>query len=775
MIPILLTSLPLVLAVVVYFNGPLRAALTGKIAAACLLLLLGILAYVSSSPSLQHLLSSSIEWVPSLGVELLFSVNGFSRLMLFLIFGVGTVIFFYASDYLKSHPQQHRFLTVLLIFLTGMTGIVVSDNLIQLFIFWEVTSVTSYLLIGFKHEDAKSRWNALQALLVTGSGGVVLLLGFILLGSIAGSFDFQQIVQSKESILAHPYAVPAAICILIGALTKSGQFPFHFWLPNAMSAPTPVSAFLHSATMVKAGVFIVAKFTPIFTTQPYWDWPLVALGSITMLYASVMGLMQSDLKKILAYTTLAVLGLLMMLLGVGTELAVKSAIVFLLGHALYKSVLFLSAGSIDHAVHTREVGKLGGLFRWMPLTAITACLAALSKSGFPPFFGFLSKEYVYKAGLAEEAIAPFIIAMAVLTNMLLMALALKVGVHPYFSKKNSVPAAGKAHDPSPWMTFGPLMLASLGLAIGMFPAWISEHVTNPAVSTILMSEVSISMKLWHGLNLPLLLSVLTLAGGLSVYAMRHNRIFDKTRESTITDPFEKIYRSGHDGLIALTIWITGFIQSGSLKRYFIWMISFFVFLVMTKLILIGAPPKSSYETPLTLLDVSISIMMIAGMFGALITKSRLIMLLALSLVGFGIAWIFAVYSAPDLAITQILVETLIVVLFVLCIRKMSMIRSLTRVSTRVRDIALATLAGAIMTVLVLKSQWIQFAPSISEELMEWSYPLAKGKNVVNVILVDFRALDTFGEIIVLGIAALGVGILVTSNRSKSKEKSSNTP
>ena len=756
MLTIFIILFPMLMAAIIALSRR-QASILGKATGINLLLIAALVFFVTHRDGSESWLSFQREWIPSLGINFSFAIDGFSALMLLLIFGVGAMVFTYASEYLKNNEFVGRFIATLLMFLSAMVGIVVSENLILLFLFWELTSITSYLLIGFNSLE-KSRNNALQALLVTGGGGVFLLLGFLMLGHVAGTFEFSEIVMSREMVLTHPLAPAIAACIILGAMTKSGQFPFHFWLPNAMSAPTPVSAFLHSATMVKAGIFLIAKFLPLYGGVAYWNWALVTFGTITMLYASISGLLRTDLKQMLAYTTLAVLGLLTMLLGTGTELAVKSAVIFLMGHALYKSTLFLCAGTIDHATHTREVHTIYGLRKLMPLTALTALLAALSKSGFPPFFGFLGKEYVYKTGLTMESLTPLIVGVAVLSNMLLMALALKVGLHPFFSKSKT-PSHREAHDPSPWMAYGPLVMAFIGLLVGLFPQQIGYWVTGPAASAILMESVEIKLKLWHGFNIPLLLSVLTLLGGWTLYSLRH-RIWAFSTSANPREPFEWVYQKSYDAIINSASWVTNTIQNGSLRTYNYWIILFFLGLSFYKLALLQQLPELEYITPVSLMDLVIVAMILLGMFISLISASRLVMLLSLGAVGLGIAWIFAYYSGPDLAITQILVETLIVILFVLAIQKMSKIRSFSKKSHRARDAIIASAAGMVVTLLVIKSQWIQFAPSISEQLREWSYPLGKGKNVVNVILVDFRALDTLGEIVVLGIAAIGVFLLL---------------
>ena len=392
--------------------------------------------YLLPEVSKQGAIQYALDWVPSLGVSIDLRLDGLSLLMGALITGIGGFILLYASSYLKGHHHLGRFFSYMLMFMGAMLGLVLANNLILLFVFWELTSISSYLLIGFNHEDQKSRKNALQALLVTGLGGVAMLAGFIMLGQSAGTYLISELEQMAE----HHLYLPILTLVLLGCFTKSAQFPFHFWLPNAMAAPTPVSAYLHSATMVKAGVYLMARIYPSLGGTDYWTYTLLIAGAITMLLGAWKGLFQTDLKKILAYTTLSVLGILTMLLGVSTELAVQAAIIFLLGHALYKAALFMVVGAIDHECKTRDVTLLGGLYKIMPFTAMAAMLAALSKAGFPPFFGFLGKEYVYKTGLSGSAfdvLSLVILSVAFVTNVILLALALKVGMHPFLNSKTT--------------------------------------------------------------------------------------------------------------------------------------------------------------------------------------------------------------------------------------------------------------------------------------------------------------------------------------------------
>ncbi len=719
-----------------------------------------------------EVLQQGLAWVPSLGVELSFRLDGLSLLFALLITGIGALILLYATGYLGKHRDFGRFLALILLFAAAMLGLVLADNLIVLFVFWELTSISSYLLIGFNHNEAKSRRNALQALLVTGAGGVALLAGLILLGIAAGSFEMSEILAAETDLTTHAFYPGILFCLLLGAFTKSAQFPFHFWLPNAMAAPTPVSAYLHSATMVKAGIYLLLRMHPVLGDSVAWFWSLTIAGGITMLLAGITGLFQTDLKKILAYTTCSVLGILTMLIGLGTEMAIKSALVFLLGHALYKACLFMCAGSVDHEAHTRDVTILGGLRGAMPLTAAAAGLAALSKAGFPPFFGFIGKELVYKSGLGipMESFSPVLMTIAVCTNMLLLALAFKVGIHPFWAK----PAgnAGKklhAHE-APWtMWLGPVLLAGLGLVCGLMPVLMIKPLIAPAAYVAFGGPVEIKLALWHGLNLPLLLSGVTVAGGVGLYFSRR-LIWQKKWGDFSRTSLDHGYDRALEAIMALARRQTTFFQNGYLRNYLLTILSVTILLLGWKLFLgeegIGLPATL---TPIGPLQVVLVLGMIGAAIAAVLAQSRLTTLLCLGFVGFGVALLFALLSAPDLAITQVLVETLIVVLFMFVVYKLPRFRQFSKPRVVIADAVFSAVFGLLITLLVLKAKVLQIGAPLSERYAEISYLEAKGKNVVNVILVDFRALDTLGEITVLAIAALGIFALMSRGKSDNQK------
>lgn len=785
MLLLLSILLPLIgAALAATLQKPLGRYLGWVLAAIPAALFIGLISQVGAFDLLgAH--SVSYSWIPLLNIGLDFRLDGLGLLFALMICGVGTFIFIYAGGYLEKHPMRGRFFAFLLLFMTGMLGIASADNIILFFVFWELTSISSYLLIGFNHEEAAARKKALQALLVTGAGGVAKMAGLILLAIAGDSYRFSVLIAQGTELASHPLAGYALPLLLLGAFTKSAQFPFQFWLPNAMAAPTPVSAYLHSATMVKAGVFLLFKLSPIYSTSALWVYTLVTAGAITLLLGAITGLFQRDLKRILAFTTMSVLGMLVMLIGLGGEIALKSALLFMLGHALYKATLFMTAGNVDHGTGTRDASFLGGLRFAMPLTALAAGVAALSKGGFPPLLGFISKEYAYKASSGLESVAPLLTGIALVGNALLLALAFKAGVHPYWSKaretvKNQPYSRFLPHAPHEApvsMIIGPLVLAATGLAFGFLPSSWTSALVAPALSTTLGIATDVKIALWHGFNLPLLLSAATLVAGLLIYLAREyfwkKQILKRDIENNST---ERIYDYAFASFVEKSKELTQILQNGSL-RFYLWVIlSVSGSLLTYKLIVLGGLPQIPGSDGITILNTVITLAIIAAAVYTTVARNLIKALSGLGVIGYGIALIYGLNGAPDLAITQIIVETLTVALLLYAALRLPSMKRYSSKSSRRLDALFAVLGGGLTTLLVLKAANLELASTISSQLSEWSYPLAKGRNVVNVILVDFRALDTFGEIAVLGIAALGVVLCLqkadTYNTRKTTSESS---
>ncbi len=713
-------------------------------------------------------LMATIPWFEELGATVDLRLDAYGGLMAGLVTGVGTLIIIYAAGYMEGSPGGSRLISLLLIFMAAMLGIVVADNLILLFVFWELTSITSYLLVGFSHEKLDSRKKALQALLVTGTGGLALLAGLVLLGIEAGSWQISEIIANADVVMASPHLHGIIVLILLGAFTKSAQFPFHFWLPNAMAAPTPVSAFLHSATMVKAGVFILGRFSPVFSGSEWWHGPVVIAGMVTLLVGAVLGLFQTDLKKILAYTTLAVLGMLTMLIGFGSDLALKSMLVFLIGHALYKAALFMVAGGIDHGAGTRDVWKLGGLRAIMPFTMVAGALAAFSKAGFPPFLGFIGKEYVYKTGTSLDHFAPIFTGAMLLGNMLMFALALKVGWYPFWSQPKEA-ARGHPHEGSWMMWLPPMVLAVLGLVFGFMTEWTGDTLVIPALAEITGTPMHEHLALWHGVTLPLILSLVTFAGGVMIYRARE--YFWKKHDQVDSGP--KV-ENAYDRLLAGTVKFakrqTRAIQGGALSRYMFIVVGATATLLLWKFVRFQGWPELTWEGRLAPIPVIACIWVMAGAIAAALAQRRLVALLSMGVVGLGITALFVNFGAPDLAITQLLVDGLTVVLLLLVIYRLPPIRVEANKWVIRADAVLSAIMGGLIFALTLSAMQIHVIERVGDTLAQMSYVEAYGRNVVNVILVDFRALDTFGEIIVLAIAAIGVTALLSAKKERSPDE-----
>ncbi len=733
--------------------------------AAPLLALLPLVIFAQAAAALPRIAAGevwqlSLPWMPQLGLALSFRLDGLSLVMTLLVSGIGALVILYGDAYLHHHPARHRFHALILLFMTAMLGVVLSGNALLLFIFWELTSISSFLLIGFEHERANARAAAWQALLVTGGGGLAMMAGLVLLAQISGSFEIGQWIENAALIQAHPLAPAAFVLILLGAATKSAQFPFHFWLPNAMEAPTSVSAYLHSATMVKAGVYLLARLYPVLSGLALWPSLLTVLGLLTLLGSSLLALAQTDLKRLLAYTTVSALGMLVFLLGLATPLAIKTAVVFLVTHALYKGALFLTAGSVDHGTGTRELPLLGGAGRAMPFTAAASGLAALSMAGLPPLIGFIAKELVYETTLAAP-LPLLLTALTLLANAATVVVAVWVGWRPFWGRAH----AGELHPhESPAGLWGPpLLLAVLGLGLGLAPGLSGSLLAAPAAAAILQETLKVKLSLWHGLTPMLALSALTLALGLGLAALRQRLQPLTARFWHALSPFGPAvtYQRGLHGVISFATWQTRLLQSGYLRVYVLVIILTTVGLagltvaLRPEMLVIG----QEWGTPRFYDFILIGIILTAAFFVTR-SRSRLATIALIGSIGFSIAILFLLYSAPDLAMVQFAIETLSVILFVLVLYRLPKFNRLSSTVTRAFDLVVALAGGALMTLLMLMVSTHGTESRLAAYFAENSLPLANGRNIVNVILVDFRAFDTLGEITVLTLAVIGVFSLI---------------
>jgi len=704
------------------------------------------------------------DWVPSMDIRLSFLIDGLSLTFGLLISGIGALVTLYSTKYLGNHPEYPRFVLFLLLFMVGMLGLVLSDNLIALFVFWEVTTISSYLLIGFDSDSAKSRRSALQALLLTGTGGLALLAGMILLGNAAGSFELSEILTMGDEIRAHEHYIPILILFLAGAFTKSAQFPFHFWLPNAMAAPTPVSAYLHSATMVKAGVYLMARMNPTLGGTEPWFWALVIAGGFTTVFASLLAVRQTDIKQVLAYTTLMALGALTLFIGAGTSSAIKAAMIFLVVHSLYKAALFLMIGIVDHETGTREVDRLRGLARKMPITFVAGSLAAISMAGIPPFFGFIGKEFLYKAGLELE-VASLWVTGTIFAASVLMFMAAGISVaRPFLGRTPE--ALSSTHEGPAAMWIGPLILGGLSLWFGLFPDLPELWLVAPATWAVYGSTaVAVDLYLFREVNAAFILSMVTFATGFVLYLAR-DRIRALLARIIAANPikFDPGWDRVLDGLKALAEWQTGILQSGVLQRY---MVITFVTLAIGMGMTIWAKDAlgpvvlnlAATFDDLVFMHWAVLLFITSGALLTAYTSSRMTAVAALGVVGIGVALIFIMFSAPDVAITQLLVETLTVVLVAVAMLKLPHLE-LRNEKRRPGHAALSLVVGALVTIVIVAVVQGDLDRRLTDYFEIASWPEAFGRNIVNVILVDFRALDTFGEIAVVVIAALSAYALL---------------
>jgi multicomponent Na+:H+ antiporter subunit A len=748
------------------------------------------LAVVAWAASRLPVVPGSVEveshaWVPAWGVQLAFARDGLATVFALLIGGIGTLVALYASGYLAGAPYRRRFAALFVLFATAMLGVVLADDLITLFVFWELTSIASFLLIGLDHEKSASRRAALQALLVTGAGGVALLGGFLCLAlagidaGLPGELAFRISALRDVTLTDHPLYPLGLVLILLGAFTKSAQVPFHFWLPSAMAAPTPVSAFLHSATMVKAGVFLLARMHPLLGGTDLWVALVVPAGAATMLVAAAMAVAQRDMKRILAYSTVAVLGILTMLLGVGTVQAIEAALVLLVAHALYKAALFLVAGNVDHETGTRDVTQVGGLARAMPWTAAAAGLAAFSKAGAPPMFGFFGKELLYAAKLDLETLDELMIVVAVAANVLLVAAAVAIALPPFFGARR---APREAVHEAPWrMRAGPLLLAAAGLFVGLIPGAFDAALGSAAATDIAGQPVVMKLKLWHGLNPEALavlgLSAVTLLVGYGVYRAARPRLAAVAGAAERLGRFgpHRLYDASLAGLLSGSERFSAGVGSAPLGR------ALAVALVATLAAggtLMLAPPALAGTPPLPAGAPLLALVGLFTVFGALITalsRRPLTALAGLGATGAGVGILFLLFSAPDLAITQILVETLVVMVLLPVLARRPETPRREPLRRRPGRLLLAALAGGLVAVLSAAVSNVSLPADLTAFVDSQSYPAALGRNVVNVVLVDFRALDTLGEIIVVAAAALGVLAWIGRARSRPDDEGEDRP
>jgi multicomponent Na+:H+ antiporter subunit A len=722
----------------------------------------GITAYFSTyvgHVDAERVIIARYAWAETLNLSWSFYLDGLALLFVLMISGIGTLIGVYAGAYLAGHRLLGVFYAYLFLFMGSMLGVVVAGNLLTIYVFWELTTISSFLLIGFQHEQEASRSAAVQALLTTVLGGLAILAGFVMLGTIGGSYEIRELLERGDQVREHAWYKACLLLIVMGAFTKSAQFPFHYWLPSAMEAPTPVSAYLHSATMVKAGIYLLARLSPVLGDTTWWLAIVTGIGALTMLSGAWLAFWERDLKSILAYLTINVLGTLVMLLGIGTELAVKAAMTYLVAHALYKGALFLVVGAVDHETHTRNLDELGGLWRRMPLSTATAILAALSMAGILPLYGFIAKELYLETVWKSPHASEWLTGVSVAASLLLVAGAGLVGFWPYFGKLTD--KTKDAHEASSSFWIPAMILAASGLACGLSPQWLTGSLLEPAVASVRQSSTELHLKLWHGVTPPFLLSLVALAGGAVLLAMRPLLLRGLTWHQRITSYGPSAWYEATMWLLRQTAdWQTRTLQSGYLGWYMATILLALITLVTWMLTRNPWDWWGVWETEVRFYEALALLLIVAGTITAVVSPSRLRSVAALSVVGLNIAWLFNLFGAPDLAMTQIVVESLTVFLFVMAFHHLPGFTLLSTRRARARDAIVAIATGAITTLLLLVVTGDPPTDPSSNYYAEHAYHLAHGKNVVNVILVDFRAFDTLGEITVLAISGTGVYTLL---------------
>ncbi|MBN8510033.1 MAG: monovalent cation/H+ antiporter subunit A [Burkholderiales bacterium] len=756
---------------------PARRAATAAIAGAVALAAVGLLLAQAPAVFAGEAIRSRTEWVPAIGLNADFRLDGLALMFALLISGIGVLIVLYAAFYLHRDDPAGKFFAQLMLFMAAMLGIALADNLLLLVVFWELTSVSSFLLIGYWGSDPDkghaSRAGARMALAVTGGGGLVMLAGVILLGRIAGTYEIGALLSLGPQVQADPRYPLVLGLILVGCFTKSAQLPFHFWLPDAMAAPTPVSAYLHSATMVKAGLFLMMRLYPVLGGTALFEGVVATTGLATMVFAATVALFRHDLKALLAYSTVSHLGLVTFLIGLASPMSAVVAVFHILNHAAFKAALFMSAGIVDHETGTRDMRRLGGLMASLPVVGTLVIVAAAAMAGVPPFNGFISKEMLLDEALHAESrlwggFGWAVPVLATLGGLASVAYSIRL-VHDVFfnGPAHDLPVA-HPHEP-PWGMKAPvLLLVAVCIAVGLAPMVIAGPMVRLAASAVLGAPApAFSLALWHGVNAPLLMSLVATFGGLALYAglMRGKRLH---RHEPGAIRGNAAFHWANDRIFGIAGRVTAALENGSLQRYAAWMVAFAIVLAAWPFV-IGAVPGAGTRallpaTPLALVLWAVLVATCAALVTGHHRRFRAVVLAGV--IGLLTALTFLAFSAPDLALTQLSVEVVSTVLLLMGLALLP--QTTPRESSparKLRDAALALAGGAGLAWLA----WVVLTrdhDSIAWYFLQNSAPLGGGTNAVNVILVDFRGYDTFGEITVLGIAGVGVLALLDGLRAR---------
>ncbi|MCY9008270.1 Na+/H+ antiporter subunit A [Bacillus inaquosorum] len=778
---------------------PFLAKYAKRVHTGWFVLILPVLLFIYFLPMIRmtqsgETLRSVLEWIPSLGINFTVYIDGLGLLFALLITGIGSLVTLYSIFYLSKEKEQlGPFYVYLLMFMGAMLGVVLVDNVMVLYMFWELTSLSSFLLIGYWYKREKSRYGAAKSLLITVSGGLCMLGGFILLYLITDSFSIREMIHQVQLIAGHDLFIPAMILILLGAFTKSAQFPFYIWLPDAMEAPTPVSAYLHSATMVKAGIYVIARFSPIFAFSAQWFWIVSLVGLFTMVWGSFHAVKQTDLKSILAFSTVSQLGMVISMLGVSaaalhyghTEyytVAAMAAIFHLINHATFKGSLFMAVGIIDHETGTRDIRKLGGLMAIMPITFTISLIGTFSMAGLPPFNGFLSKEMFFTSMLRVTHFDLFNVqtwgalfpVLAWIGSVFTFIYSMKLLFKTFRGSYQPEQLEKQAHEAPAGMLVSPVILVAFAVSLFFFPNILSYSLIEPAMNSIYPTlldsheKFHVHISQWHGLNTEVLMTAgIIVIGTIGYLTMNKWKGIYKLFPSKLT--LNRLY----DKLVTLmekgSYRVTKQYMTGFLRDYLLYIFAGFIILMGGALVIKGG---FSFTTEgmakIGVYEIILTLVMISGTAATVFARSRLTAIISLGVVGYTLALFFVIFRAPDLALTQLVIETISVALFLLCFYHLPKLRLKKKTRTfRMTNFIISLGVGIIVTLLGIASSSQRTKDSIASFFTKHSHDLGGGDNVVNVILVDFRGFDTMFEITVLTIAALGIYSMI---KTKVKEE-----
>lgn len=752
-----------------------------------LIALVGTIQVAMFYPQIAHggVIREEFMWLPSLGLNFVLRMDGFAWLFSILVLGIGTLVSLYARYYMSPEDPVPRFFSFFLAFMGAMLGLVLSGNLIQIVFFWELTSLFSFLLIGYWHHRSDARRGAYMALMVTGAGGLCLLAGVMLLGHVVGSYDLDAVLAAGDQIRAHSLYPILLTLILIGALSKSAQFPFHFWLPHAMAAPTPVSAYLHSATMVKAGVFLLARLWPALSGSEQWFWIVSGAGACTLVLGAYCAMFQNDLKGLLAYSTISHLGLITLLLGLNSPLAAVAAVFHILNHATFKASLFMAAGIIDHESGTRDIRKLSGLFKLMPYTATLAMVASASMAGVPLLNGFLSKEMFFAETVFINSTKWVEIALPVIATVagtFSVAYALRFTVDVFFGPP-ATDLPHTPHEPPRWMRAPVELLVFTCLMVGIFPAQTVGPLLAAAAQPVVGGQLpEYSLAIWHGLNAPMIMSLIAMSGGIVLYVLLRKQL--KLNRFPLP-PLIRFFNGKRFFERSVVVIMRGArrierrVSTQRLQSQLFLLVLAAVVAGLIPMIYSGLSWGDRPKIPGSIVFVTLWLMAIACALGAAWQAKyhRLAALTMVSVCGLMTCVTFVWFSAPDLALTQLVVEVVTTVLILLGLRwlprRIEEVSPLPRILRkarirRLRDLLLSTVVGGGMALLSYAMLTRQTPNDISSFYLSRALPEGGGSNVVNVMLVDFRGFDTLGEITVLAAVALTVFALLRRFRPPKK-------